>query len=133
MTQRIRRGRRFRNELYRIHLRIPPQHRYIIPRPRRIDKHLRTVNIPPDLALGNHDMFWLEVDRSDFCRYKRIFELTCPDLLGQGWHIHEHDILLQYNDVRYFKQSKTMIGMVYVYIRHFRADQLIMQLVITPP
>ena len=126
----VRRGKRERKRLLSIHGHVPPQYRCPLPAPTFLGREEWTVCPPWDVVLGKCFLHFLPIDAGVIERNSRLFEVTCPRLLKEGWHIHQHDVVVEYEDSGYFNTLST-IAYVHVFIRHFRADQLIIQLVVT--
>lgn len=103
----------------------------VIPVPRIIGQETLFVDIPSCVREGTQFLVFLPTEMEIFNRHRRLFQLTCNDLLLQGWHIHLHDVLLEYENCSKFRNAVCAEAIVTVIVRFFRADQLIVQILIT--
>lgn len=110
-------------------------HHYPIPDIKLVGKHRKEVEVPECVRQGEAFLAFLPMESHIFDRHIRLFQRCCKKLFRQGWHIHRHDIILEYaNDLEFalLKENETIHATVDMYVRHFRADQLIVHLVINP-
>lgn len=70
----------------------------MIPVPRLIGQDRACVNVPAETQRGDKFLFFLATESAVFERHAELFRLTCSDLLIEGWHIHRHDVILEYEN-----------------------------------